>query len=176
MHRSRLSDIFWGPWMWCEFGCGLDLSLGGDSCHSINRSDTRRPQWMAVIYYLTKNLILNSRCTSPGHQAGSGAPKCGVTVWMWSITMDGTSAMLGHHVYGFWMWIQFRDLLFPTSSHRRDCVHNYISMIDACHMLKLACNPLGDDGIIQSKDGIMRWRCVHQLSEPASRGIGWVDN
>jgi hypothetical protein len=117
-----------------------------------------REHWKApVAYYLTRTLTAETQAQLIRHTLEALAE---VGIRVWTITMDGHStnqamcAELG-------CCLEKSKPYFPHPKSG----DNVFILFDACHMLKLARNLLGDYSIIKSPDGVVRWSHLANLQD-----------
>jgi hypothetical protein len=115
--------------------------------------------WKAPIaYYLTRVLTADVQAQLIKHSLEALAD---VGIRVWAVTMDGHSTNLA-------MCRELGCSLDTTGqSHFQhpQTAENVYVLFDACHMLKLVRNLLGDYSIIQSPDGLVRWSYVKYLQD-----------
>ena len=94
---------------------------------------------------------------------------------VWSVTCDGTSTNISS--------LKMLGCVFTDNFHTTNVKFKHLSrdyyvyaMLDACHMLKLARNCLGDLGKILSPDGkVISWdfiKTLHTLQETEGFNLG----
>lgn len=114
--------------------------------------------WKAPIaYYFTKVLtaVVQTQLIQHALEALSE-----VNIKVWSLTMDG-------HATNLAMCSSLGCSLSSGQSHfpHPQTGENVYIMFDACHMLKLVRNMLGEYSIIQSPDGTVRWSYITNLQD-----------
>lgn len=117
-----------------------------------------RGHWKAPIaYYLTKVLTADVQTQLIQHALEALSE---VNIKVWSLTMDGHATNLAM-CSSLGCSLSSGQPYFP---HPQTGENVYI-MFDACHMLKLVRNLLGEYSIIESPDGTVRWSYITNLQD-----------